>query len=573
MKSFDAALVTLRDNAFAPRQQLVRQYLLGFDLDRLMHNFRVHAGLPSAAVPLGGWEAPDCLLRGHFVGHFLSACAKAAHALRDEALAEKARQIVAVMQDCIREDGYLSAFPESQLDDLERNESYGIWAPYYTLHKILAGLCDCGKLLNCQAAVELAHRLAKYIHRRMSALSMWKIDGMLRCTKTNPTNEFGGVGDALYSLWELTGDEQVKALAGIFDRDYWLAPLWGGRDVLADLHANTHLPMVIAAAHRYEVTGEEHYRRAVENFYGFLKERTFGNGNSSSRAERFYPGTVAERSEHWGGPRLDRSYLTGGESECCCGYNTEKLLAYLIGWQPDVERLDHLEGLKYNALLNALSARSGLSQYHQPMGAGQRKKFSSYDQDFWCCTGTGLETAIDLPNHIWLRAGDAALVNIFVSSDLEWPEKGATLCLRSDYPRSCRAAVEVHCEEAAEMTLMFKAHRVQSITAPGADVTQEGGFLLVRGTWKDGDVIDVEIASEVTWEPISEAEPEVTCAKYGPILLAKVKKEAVPADCPVISPAQEGDVFIPWYLVEDEEYAVYNVAAQDRGAAPEGKQM
>lgn len=157
--------------------------------------------------------------------------------------------------------------------------------------------------------------------------------------------------------------------------DYLLGNMAEGNDVLSDLHANTHLPMITGALHRYAVTGEETYRKAGVNFYRMIRPRTFANGNSSSRAEHFLRGGVSEQAEHWGANRLDRTYLTGGESESCCAHNTEKILEYLLRYDPEhrLQYLEHLESLKYNAVLNAFSGKTGLSQYHQPMGADSRK--------------------------------------------------------------------------------------------------------------------------------------------------------------------------------------------------------
>ena len=563
MKAFDYSCVRLQDAAFAPRQRLLQAYLRGFDLDRLMHNFRVNASLPSSAVPLGGWESPECGLRGHFTGHFLSACAQLAYGMQDEQLAHKARQIVDVMQECARDNGYLSAFEESVLDTLERNETHGVWAPYYTLHKIMSGLVDCVRLVGYEPAKVLALNLALYIHGRFQKLSAWKIDNILRPTKTNPTNEFGGIGDALYSLWEITGEEKVLELARLYDRPYWIDPLAAGRDVLTNLHANTHLPTILAAAHRYNVTGEEEYRRAVQNFYGFLRRRTFANGNSSGRAEQYLPGELSGKAEHWGAPVLDASYLTGGESECCCAYNTEKLLAALLTWDGDMALLDHMEGLKYNALLNSCSANTGLSQYHQQMGRNQRKHFSSYDQDFWCCTGSGLETMAKLQDNIWFEAGDMALLNQFVSSDLVWKAKGVTLCLRSEYPLNKKAVITIHGEGEQQLTIALKKHRVSGLacSAKNTLIREENGLLLITGSFADGDTLTVDIASEILREPISSAAPEVYCYKYGPILLAGVKKDELQHDLPAFDVEGEDPslLWTPWYLVEDEEYTIYSL--------------
>lgn len=166
----------------------------------------------------------------------------------------------------------------------------------HTIHKILQGLTDCARLLDDSEALRLACSLASYIRERFRRLSYWKIDGILRCARPNPVNEFGGLGDALYQLYGLTGSPEHLETAELFDREYFLSPLAQGIDLLTDLHANTHLPMILAAMRRYETTGETKYRDAVLHFARFLEGRTFANGNTSSRAAHPVPGGVSERA-------------------------------------------------------------------------------------------------------------------------------------------------------------------------------------------------------------------------------------------------------------------------------------
>lgn len=166
----------------------------------------------------------------------------------------------------------------------------------HTIHKILQGLTDCARLLDDSEALRLACSLASYIRERFRRLSYWKIDGILRCARPNPVNEFGGLGDALYQLYGLTGNPEHLETAELFDREYFLSPLAQGIDLLTDLHANTHLPMILAAMRRYETTGETKYRDAVLHFARFLEGRTFANGNTSSRAAHPVPGGVSERA-------------------------------------------------------------------------------------------------------------------------------------------------------------------------------------------------------------------------------------------------------------------------------------
>jgi DUF1680 family protein len=412
--NFSLDEVRLTDSYCAYRRELVKKYVKEFDINRLMHTFRINAGLPSNAEPLGGWEDVECGLRGHFVGHYLSACAKFACGDQDECLRTKTVEIVDVMEACAKPNGYLSAFEEDKLDTLELEENRNVWAPYYTLHKIMQGLIDCYQFLANQKALTLAMNLAYYIHGRFAKLSFWTIDGMLRCTKVNPVNEFGGIGDSLYTLYDITRDAKVLELAHRFDRGYFIDPLAAGKDVLDDLHANTHLPMVLAAMHRYNITGEDKYKSAADHFYHFVKGRTFANGNSSSKATAFMKGGVSERSEHWGGyGRLDDA-LTGGESESCCAHNTERIIERMLEWSGSFEYLDHLEQLKFNAILNSASHTTGLSQYHQPMGSGAVKKFSGLYDSFWCCTASGVEAMSELQKNIWFRSGDCLLLNAFI---------------------------------------------------------------------------------------------------------------------------------------------------------------
>src|SRR5699024_2594728 len=152
--NFNLDEVKLTDKYFAYRRELVSRYIADFEVHRLMHTFKINAGMPSKAKPLGGWEAVDCGLRGHFVGHYLSACSKCACADNDDFLKKKANEIVDIMEKCAKPNGFLSAFEEEQLDILELEENKEVWAPYYTLHKIIHGLIDCHLFLRNDKALK-----------------------------------------------------------------------------------------------------------------------------------------------------------------------------------------------------------------------------------------------------------------------------------------------------------------------------------------------------------------------------------------------------------------------------------
>jgi DUF1680 family protein len=158
--AFDLKDVRLLDGPFKHAMDLDRQYLLALDPDRLLHNFRVTAGLPSSAQPLGGWEEPKGELRGHFVGHYLTACAKMAASTGDEKLRRNAARVVAGLAECQAKigSGYLSAYPEEFIDRVEACKP--VWAPYYTLHKIFAGLIDMYVYCDNAQALGAARKMA-----------------------------------------------------------------------------------------------------------------------------------------------------------------------------------------------------------------------------------------------------------------------------------------------------------------------------------------------------------------------------------------------------------------------------
>ena len=294
------------------------------------------------------------------------------------------------------------------------------------------------------------------------------------------------------------------------------------------------------------------------------RPRTFANGNSSSRAEHFLRGGVSEQAEHWGANRLDRTYLTGGESESCCAHNTEKILEYLLRYDPEhrLQYLEHLESLKYNAVLNAFSGKTGLSQYHQPMGADSRKKFSSPYGDFWCCTGSGVEAAAELQKNIWFEEKGRIFLNMFVSSELHLEEPKATLCLQSEFPKKPGACLQVETDQAVSLELAFRQSGVKNVQAHGAvcETSCEDGFLVVTGTFGEGSFLELELQAEIREVPLGK-EKEIYCLKYGPVLLAEIAGTYVRKEPLCLN--SEGDftgrdcVFRPLYLVEEETYTVY----------------
>lgn len=579
-ENFDLKAVRLKDADFSPRRALVKRYIESFDLDRLMHSFRKNAGIETHAEPLGGWESENCGLRGHFVGHFLSACSKFAYGDEDRNLKQKAYDIVDILEQCACDNGYLSAFEEETLDILEFEENRDVWAPYYTLDKILQGLIDCYVYLKNDKALRLALNLAGYIYKRFEKLNYWKIDGILRCTKVNPQNEFGGIGDAIYQLYAITQDPKMLELAQIFDRNYFLRPLAKGEDVLENLHANTHLPLIIGAMKRYNITREEMFKEAAHNFYDFLIGRTFANGNSSSKATAYIKGGVSEKSEHWGSYGFLGDALTGGESESCCAHNTEKIAEQLFRWTGDVKYLDHIETLKYNAVLNSASAVTGLSQYHQPMGMNAEKKFSEPYDSFWCCTASGIEAMSEIQNNIWYKKEDSILVNMFVASHVHWDEKGLELFQETRFPDQRFSTIKIKTEKPSCFTICFKSSAIKGIQINGVDcdLRVKDGLVVIWREFNDGDCITIEIEAQLKRIPLL-GHSNMEAYMYGKVLLAQ-KGPYVPIKEDVLEELKENSEgslefyletatkaqlkFVPLFRIENEQHTVYQNTEYDK---------
>jgi len=575
MEQFEINEVKLSDKYFGSRRELVKQYIKEFDIDRLMHTFRKNAGIESTAIPLGGWEAEDCGLRGHFVGHFLSACSKFAFSDVDDELKEKVNIIVDIFEECAKPNGYLSAFEESVMDTLEFEEDRNVWAPYYTLHKILQGLVDTYKYIGNEKALRLAENLVNYIYNRFSKLSYWKIDNILRPVRLNPKNEFGGIGDVLYSIYEINKDEKTLELAKLFDREYFTGNLEKELDLLDNLHANTHLPMITAAMHRYNITKEESFKTAVENFYEFLLGRTFANGSSSSKASIFIEGRCSQKAEHWGKYNDLTDKLTGGESESCCGHNTEKIAEDFFKWTNDIKYLDHIEILKYNSVLNSASSKTGLSQYHQPMGTGAKKLFSTLYETFWCCTASGIEAMSEVQKNIYFKDQDSLLINLFVESQVYWKEKNITIIQHTDYPDSLKTSFIITTEKPEQCKFIFKDHNVSEIRINDkvVDGIRKDGFIIIDGTFKNDDVINIDIESKLHLVPLLGSD-DVVAIMYGPILLAEIGSEEYIGEITneninlILTKTNDEELtfsvvnnpsikFIPLFRVEEEKYTVY----------------
>lgn len=308
-RPFPLTAVRLLDGPFKDAMLRDQAYLLELNQDRLLHTFRLTAGLPTTAAPLGGWEAPDVELRGHTAGHYLSAVALMFAATGDVRFKQRGDALVAELAKIQRaleargfSPGYLSAFPEELIDRVESRTR--VWAPYYTLHKMMAGLLDMHQLCDNRQALDVLLKQVAWVRLRMDRLTAAQQQAMLQ-------TEFGGMNDVLASLHAVTGDPDHLRLARAFDHAAVFDPLAARIDSLDGLHANTQIPKIIGAAREYEVTGDTRYRDIATYFWDRVaRHRSYANGDHSD-GESFFPVD-----------RFDR-HLGGESSETCNTYNMQ----------------------------------------------------------------------------------------------------------------------------------------------------------------------------------------------------------------------------------------------------------
>src|SRR5262245_3921018 len=417
---FSLHQVRLLDGPFRDAMLRTQKYLLELDSDRLLHNFRVNAGIPSTAKPLGGWEAPDVELRRHSLGHFLSACALMYASTGDERFKLKAERIVeelAKIQQAMPSrgfnPGYLSAFPEEFFDRVDTGKK--VWAPYYTLHKIMAGLLDMYTLCDSKTALDVLIKMADWVKFRVDRLSDQQQQKALE-------TEFGGMNEVLANLYAVTGNPEHLRIARKFDHHAFFDPLAKGEDQMNGLHANTQIPKAIGAACEYELTGEKEYYDIAEFFWKRVAHyRSYVIGGNSD-GEAFFP--IEYFSKHLGEE----------STETCNTYNMLKLTRHLFEWEPSAETMDFYERGLFNHILASQDRTSGMMTYYVPLEPGAFKTFSDPEKSFWCCVGTGIENHSKYGDSIYFHNSDSLFVNLFIASELNWEEKGLILRQETKFP-------------------------------------------------------------------------------------------------------------------------------------------
>lgn len=507
---FDLECVRLLDGPFKDAMERDRRYLHELDSDRLLHMFRVNAGLPSSAEPLGGWERPDCEVRGHTMGHYLSACALMYASTGDEKLKAKADTIVGELAQCqeaLGNSGYLSAFPETWFDRVESLKP--VWAPYYTLHKIYTGLVDMYVHCDNRQALKITEKMATWNKSRLDRLDAEHMQQMLNRT------EQGGMNDVLARLYSVTGERTYLEMSERFNQKRYVDPLARGEDRLKGEHVNSFIPNIIGTARQYELTGDMRDRRIAEYFWKqVVNHRSYCTGGTSN-------------NEHWhSDPDRLANELGDHTQETCCTYNMLKLTRHLFTWKPNVRYADYYERALYNSILSTQNPRTGMMMYFVVLASGRWKMFNLPNESFWCCTGTGLENHAKYGDSIYFHKGDTLYVNLFIASELDFSAKGVRIRQDTRFPDQDLTTLTVETSRPTRIDMRIRVPYwatqgvIPKVNGKRLDAAASpGGYLVVDRTWKDGDRLEVRLPMSLHTHPMPD-DKTLIAFMYGPLVLA-----------------------------------------------------
>ena len=534
--------VKLLESEFSRRAELNRSYVFNLKNENLLQNFYLEAGLwnpqfrqtamgPDARADdiHWGWETPTCQLRGHFLGHWLSAAAYLAASGNMEVKA-KADKIVSEMARVQRQNGgqWAASIPEKYFFWIA--EGKRVWAPHYTVHKTFMGLIDMYKVTGNREALEVAQNFAKWFHNWTKDFTREQMDNILDF-------ETGGMLEVWADLYGVTGDPMYTELIQRYRRGRLFDPLVAGVDLLTNRHANTTIPEAQGAARLYEVTGDRRWNDIAQAYWKFAvtNRGSFCTGGQTS-------------GEIWTPPNEIASRLGEKTQEHCVVYNMIRLADYLFRWTGSIEYADYIERNIYNGILAQQNPRTGMIAYFLPLQAGGKKVWGAPTNDFWCCHGTLVQAQTRHDRYIYYQDRDGLLVTQYIPSEVSWEQNGARIKLSQQFDRETRGYgslgvqdpirrpnrwvvnMAVDSDGAAEFALKL---RLPWWLAGEAELfindqkqkieSKPSTFLALKRSWKK-DRIRLVLPKALTTCPLPDR-PDTVAFMDGPVVLAGLSSD------------------------------------------------
>jgi DUF1680 family protein len=554
--------VRLKPSDHARAVETNRAYLHRLQPDRLLHNFRKFAGLDPKAPIYGGWESDT--IAGHTLGHYLTALVLMQQQTGDAEMRRRADYIVAELAEAQakRGTGYVGAlgrkrkdgtvvdgeeiFPEIMRGEIRSTgfDLNGSWAPLYTMHKLFAGLLDVHAGWGNAQALSVVEGLAAYFERVFAPLTADQVQQVLAC-------EYGGLAESYAELAHRTGNPRwLKMAALLYDRKV-LDPIFAGEDRLANIHANTQIPKLIAQARIHEVSGAPDRAKAARFFWDRVTgHHSYVIGGNADREYFFEPDQIAK-------------HITEQTCEHCNSYNMMKLTRHLWAWQPDGALFDYYERTHLNHTLAAQDPETGGFTYMTPLMSGiAREHSSAEDNQFWCCVGSGMEAHAKHGDSIFWEGTDGTLfVNLYIPADAQWAARRAQLSLETGYPYSGDAILSFSHLKSGRFPVALRVpgwaagKAVLTVNGKQAEAQIANGYARVTRTWKAGDSLTIRLPMTLRLEPTPGDDGTVAVLR-GPLVLAA---DLGPADKPFTgaAPALVGADLLAGFSASDPANALY----------------
>ena len=595
LKPAEKGSVKILPGVFRERMDVNRQYLLELDTNCLLQNFYLEAGIilpglqvvdnPETANLHWGWEAPTCQLRGHFLGHWISAAAKLIAADGEPELRVKLDNIVSELARCQELNGgeWVGSIPEKYFTRLIKNQY--IWSPQYVMHKTIVGLSDAYIYAGNTQALDI-----------LSHLSDWYITWTEKAAETNPHAVYAGEEAGMLEVWaqlyQLTKDEKYLTLAKRYADAGLFRKLKEGKDSLTNCHANASIPFTHGAAKMYEITGDSDWLEVIKLFW---KAAVTDRGMFST--------TGMNAGEFWVPPHMQGHFLGSSDQEFCTVYNMVRTASYLLKYTGEAQYADYIERALYNGFLAQQNAQTGMPAYFLPLGAGSRKKWGTKTRDFWCCHGTMVQAQTLYPELVWFTDGDKITAAQYIPSEFTAEMNGANVTVsqttgmkyyndqaffdEKDDGQMSRWLLKfsVKCDKPVRFTLSLRvpewAKGVElEVNGKNTAAPVKDGWLDITADWQN-DSVQVLFPSELRAETLPDM-PELMSVVDGPIVLAGI----IGSDCGITGADKLNEQFMPqmehtygtfpwrqnsWrtrnqpqsvmfrplYEVTDEEYTVY----------------
>lgn len=560
------------DNRLTHNRDEALREICSWDVTQQLYNYRDTYGLSTEGYTKSdGWDSPDTKLKGHGSGHYMSAIAQAyAVATNPEQkaiLRKNITRMVNELRECQEKTfvynkelkrnweardfapeaelrkmkgtwaafdeykkhpelygyGYINAIPAQHCALIEMYRAYNnsdwVWAPYYSVHKQLAGLIDIATYFDdkeiCDKALLIAKDMGLWVWNRMHYRTYVKQDGTQDERRAKPGNryemwdmyiagEVGGMSESLVRLSEMVSnpDEKVKLLeaANCFDAPKFYDPLSKNIDDIRTRHANQHIPMIIGALRSYKSNQKPYYYNLAENFWRLVQGRYMYAMGGVGNGEMFRQPYTQILSMATNGLQEGESEAYPDINETCCAYNLVKLSKDLNCYNPDnAQYLDYIERTLYNQIIGSLNPDQYQTCYQYAVGLNATKPFGNETPQSTCCGGTGSENHTKYQQSAYFANDNTLWVGLYMPTTLHWKEKGVTIKQDCLWPAQ-HSAIKIT-EGEGDFTLKLRvpywATQGFSIKVNGKEVAksyQPSTYVeLEQKHWKMGDVVEIDM--------------------------------------------------------------------------------